>query len=220
MFKFAKIKNNYVPKSEPYWMCMLDNPDNFMSYMKIRMTKLNEDYTKLKQRLADWKKKSESNVGYHRFDEDKDGLGVNTNMHFASKEEIIINATLRNNPNRKSVVDDIFILSDKIIYPLQKAFFNGNIIFVNAVGGWLTKTDKIEVLETIEKDTFEFPKEGKSRKEYIDMIKIVKWEGGNHYYARIGHEDVIDADGNVKWNTHDEAHRQAVAQIDRDLTNN
>ena len=217
MFKFAKIKNNYVPESDPYWMCMIDSPETYTSYIGIRGEKIVNDYSKLKQRLFEWRQKSIDGVGHHKFIEDKDGLGVETNMHLASREEIVINSTLANHPERKSVPDDIFILSDKILGPLQKAFLRGDIIFINAVGGWMTKTDKIDILKTIEKDTFEFPKEEKSRQEYIGMIKVTMWQGGNHYYAHIGAETVMDTDGNVKWNSYDEAHKQAIAQIDRNL---
>jgi hypothetical protein len=34
-----------------------------------------------------------------------------------------------------------------------------------------------------------------------DNIKINKWWGGKHYYAKIAAVDVVDEHGNVKWNT-------------------
>jgi hypothetical protein len=36
-------------------------------------------------------------------------------------------------------------------------------------------------------------------------IRIIKWNNGKHYYAKIGSIDVVDDDGSLKWNTHDYA---------------
>lgn len=46
-------------------------------------------------------------------------------------------------------------------------------------------------------------------------IKINKWWGGNHYYAKVGNIDVIDDNGNVKWNTEKYAHDMAIKYMNR-----
>lgn len=46
-------------------------------------------------------------------------------------------------------------------------------------------------------------------------ISIKKWWGGKHYYAKVGTIDVIDADGNVKWNTEQYAYDMAVRYMNQ-----
>ena len=47
--------------------------------------------------------------------------------------------------------------------------------------------------------------------EYTEQdIKITRWRGGNHYYAKVGHIDVEDDFGKVKWNTEKQAREMAV----------
>jgi hypothetical protein len=36
-------------------------------------------------------------------------------------------------------------------------------------------------------------------------INITKWPGGKHYYARIGNMQVMDENGDTKWNTYERA---------------
>ena len=43
----------------------------------------------------------------------------------------------------------------------------------------------------------------------INDIKIIQWPNGEHYYAKIGIMDIVDKNGNQKWNTYDEAFNQA-----------
>ena len=40
-------------------------------------------------------------------------------------------------------------------------------------------------------------------------IKITRWKNGKHWYAKVGMHDVIDEKGNVKWNSFDEAYKEA-----------
>lgn len=47
--------------------------------------------------------------------------------------------------------------------------------------------------------------------EYSEQdIKITRWRGGKHYYAKVGHIDVEDGFGNVKWNTETRAREIAL----------
>lgn len=36
-------------------------------------------------------------------------------------------------------------------------------------------------------------------------VRLIGWKGGFHVYAKVGDEDVVDADGNQKWSTQKEA---------------
>ena len=41
------------------------------------------------------------------------------------------------------------------------------------------------------------------------------WEGGQHYYAKIGKLDVLDKNGNQKWNTKEETIEAAKWYIEK-----
>lgn len=51
------------------------------------------------------------------------------------------------------------------------------------------------IVERIEKDTLEYPDD----KPTYDKVKFIKWPGGTHWYAKIGKEDIVDKEGNQKW---------------------
>lgn len=42
---------------------------------------------------------------------------------------------------------------------------------------------------------------------------------GKHYYAKIGNMEVVSEDGKNKWNTPEEANRQALLYFERKLLN-
>lgn len=44
-------------------------------------------------------------------------------------------------------------------------------------------------------------------------IRITKWEGGTHYYANVGDMEIRDSEGNMKWNTREEATKIAMEYI-------
>lgn len=51
-------------------------------------------------------------------------------------------------------------------------------------------------------------------KKYTNKdIKINKWFGGKHFYAKISEIDVVDEFGNVKWNTEEDATKAAEKYI-------
>ena len=52
------------------------------------------------------------------------------------------------------------------------------------------------------KDTLEYPEP----EHYTDKdIRYIQWKDGSHWYAKIGKYDVVDENGNQKWNTRNEA---------------
>lgn len=69
-----------------------------------------------------------------------------------------------------------------------------------------------EIVDEIEKDTLEYPIE---EQYHFEDVRYMKWDmpglaiKGVHWYAKIGNEDVRDKDGNMKWNTKEEAEEAA-----------
>ena len=53
-----------------------------------------------------------------------------------------------------------------------------------------------------------------------ERIKIIKWQGGSHYYAKVDGMDVTDDKGNQKWNTREYAKEVAekfMIKLDQNL---
>lgn len=66
-----------------------------------------------------------------------------------------------------------------------------------------------EVIEHYYSDTLSFPTE----KYTIDDVRYIQWDGGKHWYAKIGKLDIVDDNGNQKWNTKAEAEQAAKEYI-------
>jgi len=43
----------------------------------------------------------------------------------------------------------------------------------------------------------------------------LRWGGGEHWYAKIGIIDIVDENGNQKWNTYGEAKQASLDYINR-----
>jgi len=74
-------------------------------------------------------------------------------------------------------------------------------IMVNSAGGWCF-VNKDAVVEYI-----------KPLRYTEEDIHIKKWGGGRHYYAKVGTIDVVDCDGNVKWNSYDAAKLESIKMM-------
>ena len=44
-----------------------------------------------------------------------------------------------------------------------------------------------------------------TKKELIEKSKIKKWQNGSHYFAKLPDKTDVVVDGNVKWDTYEEA---------------
>ena len=62
--------------------------------------------------------------------------------------------------------------------------------------------DRDEIVDEIEKETLEYPDE---QKPDIRDARYIQWPGGWHWYVKVGLNDVVDKNGNQKWNTKEEA---------------
>jgi hypothetical protein len=62
-----------------------------------------------------------------------------------------------------------------------------------------------------QKKDFVFPNDSIKKKD----IRIIKWDGGHHYYAKIKDFDIVDEKGNQKWFTEKEAYDAALNFIKR-----
>lgn len=70
-------------------------------------------------------------------------------------------------------------------------------IYVNEVGGWFMLQDGMRILKTVQTETFKFPDVLYAESD----IRITQFNGGKHFYAKVGDFQVVDKDGDTKWNT-------------------
>lgn len=71
-----------------------------------------------------------------------------------------------------------------------------------------------EIIDEFVSNMLEYPDEKMS----IDNVRYIQWDGGKHWYAKIGKLDIVDEDGNQKWNSKQEA-ENAVRKYFFNLTN-
>ena len=68
--------------------------------------------------------------------------------------------------------------------------------------------DNIEYDDECWKDTLEYPEP----EYYTDKdIRYIQWKDGSHWYAKIGKYDVVDENGNQKWDKYNDAIKAAHA---------
>ena len=89
-----------------------------------------------------------------------------------------------------------------------KYMTEGDEIWINSVGGWNCGLQDIEA--TVYMKNLIYPN---CKKKDIKITKFGGYEGGKHYYAKIGEIEVcqyVNGEKIIKWNTYDEAYEQAM----------
>lgn len=79
----------------------------------------------------------------------------------------------------------------------------GNILLRENSSYMIFNEDRYEILESFDREEMIYPHYSESD------IKITQWKGGQHYYAKLGNMTVVDEDGNQKWDSFNEAYKQA-----------
>lgn len=81
-------------------------------------------------------------------------------------------------------------------------FDNGRPLYLSNGLTLFEPNDTIKYQDECWKDTLEYPEpEFYTEKD----IRYIQWKDGSHWYAKIGKYDVVDENGNQKWNTRNEA---------------
>lgn len=122
--------------------------------------------------------------------------------HYTSTEECIIGTIFSRDTGCKTIVDDVALINKVAIEPLIQDIIRGNVFLLNTNWGMTPLTENLETIKVIYKQEFVFPIEGEQD------IRIIKWKGGKHYYAKIGNQDVF-INGKQKWDTYDETLNKA-----------
>lgn len=103
------------------------------------------------------------------------------------------------------------ILADAIENRLSCIDTYGECFLANGCQCFGFSNTQHEICECVFMDNLVYPS---MRKATIDDVRIIQWQGGKHYYAKIGNHDVIDAKSNQKWNSEKEAKEAALWYIE------
>ena len=78
--------------------------------------------------------------------------------------------------------------------------------------GYTSKNPYFEIIERYYSDKLEYPD---FKKPTLDDVRFIQWDGGEHWYAKINKEDIVDEFGRQKWNTKGEAEKAAKYYIEK-----
>ena len=107
---------------------------------------------------------------------------------------------IENIEEREPMIFNLKLLHGRVLSDQLRCLLNGKKLVINKNGGYfpISSDQKYEIIE-INNDNYS-----------ENDIKIKKWWGGLHYYAKVGNVDVVDDFGNVKWNSEKEAKEIAL----------
>lgn len=93
-------------------------------------------------------------------------------------------------------------LETEMINTRLNMFDEGKPIYLSNGLTLFVPNDESKYQDECWKDTLEYPEP----EHYTDSdIRYIQWKDGSHWYAKIGKYDVVDENGNQKWNTRNEA---------------
>lgn len=105
--------------------------------------------------------------------------------------------------DREPMLHNLKMLHGTVVANQMSDLLDGKILIINKRGGYfrLKSKDEYRIIK-------------KSNTQYSeDSIRINKWWGGVHYYAKIDTIDVIDDNGDIKWNTAERAREIAMQYL-------
>lgn len=109
-------------------------------------------------------------------------------------------------------VVDAVNLENQILHNRINDFLKyGDIYLADGVQQFMYRDDIFEITEEIESEILSYPREAQF---HLEEVRYMQWDvpgfpKGEHWYAKIGNLDIKDKDGNMKWNTKEEAEKAA-----------
>ena len=186
-YLFYKIMDKSFPTMGKWWVLVINTPKRLVKYQESKSKRIIGSYFKAKAKLR--------------------------NCQHLNEEEFVLSKMLEFRDNRKTMIDDINILTDTMISPMTRFFLDGKIPLINPVGGYRFLDKTVKVLDEFERAEMVWPDDTN-----LD-IKVSRWPEGTHYYAKVGKYDVQDEEGNVKWATHKQAKTEAKKFLNKLETN-
>lgn len=109
--------------------------------------------------------------------------------------------------NNHNILQAITEFQAMVISNQLKGLRENGAIYINKLGGYHSSDTTDKEFSEIHKSKLVFPEY--DRKD----IRISRFPYGNHYYAHVGNVEVKDGD-KIKWNTYEEAYRQAEKYLE------
>jgi hypothetical protein len=81
-------------------------------------------------------------------------------------------------------------------------FDRGCTIYLNDGLTYFSPKDNVEYEDECWKDSLEYPEPDTYT---VNDIRYIQWKDGSHWYAKIGKYDVVDENGNQKWDKYNDA---------------
>jgi hypothetical protein len=78
--------------------------------------------------------------------------------------------------------------------------------------GYSSNNPHFEIIERYYSNKLEYPD---FKKPTLNDVRFIQWDGGEHWYAKINKEDIVDEIGRQKWNTKGEAEKAAKWYIEK-----
>jgi len=188
MFKFVKVKANYLSKNnDTYWALFVENLMDLHLYLMAKNPQLVGSYHKIKSRNL------KSQMGFEKSLEEQK---VPTNVvavptgHCMSPEELAVETLFSIDRGHKGVVEDILCLHDTFSKPKLDCIKRGEKLLINpsGIGFCPYNEDYHTILETRQSNTMNFPDDILTESD----IRVNRWEGGTHWYVRVGQHDLPD----------------------------
>jgi hypothetical protein len=170
MFKFIYARHKIHPKIEEYyeqWYLLLDTIENFNQFILSRSNRLNNRYAKL-----------------HK-EQEESTLRVFRSGHMSDEDDQLIVNRLALDDTRKNIIDDALIL-DEFLQGYIKCFKDKGHIIVSPNNSFRFMDDSFQILDTKISEKLRFP--ATSERDII----VKQWEGGKHWYVRVGNYDLPD----------------------------
>lgn len=104
---------------------------------------------------------------------------------------------------RTPMLLNLKLLEASVLTGQLKNLLAGDVLLINNNGGYFPiKKEWFYIAHKIDSDV------------YLESdVKINKWYGGKHYYAKIKRIDVVGEDDSVKWNTEQQAREEALKYL-------
>lgn len=91
-----------------------------------------------------------------------------------------------------SIVDALSKLAMDHEIGMNMVLHTAGRIFINSRGGYFAYSNSLSIEDTRTIDVYAFP---------VDIVRVISWPGGKHFYAKVGNDDVV-VNGNQKWDTY------------------
>ena len=187
MYKFVKIRMKYGPENKQAWWYFI--PDS--------IKQVTEHFEKIfGQEIHAGIKDKMAAIEYNKHPETGWRHAVDVLNMFSGN----------------TWLEDTVKLENQVFQNRIKDFLKyGKIYLADGVQQLIFNEDVHKIIEEVECDELIYPREAHF---HIEEVRYMQWDvpgypKGEHWYAKIGNMDVKDKQGNMKWNTKEEAEKAA-----------